>query len=351
MTSKRSFAWIVSVMLLCAALLPAFSLAEKAAVDTDLQGLVTEVFDGGFLMNDMEMGEVLLNVDPETVLEGVLAEKPLAVGMYVVVKYNGLLTRTTPPQTHADRLGCYPLTGTVAAMLPDAVLLSGDPLFGDVVVKLNQNMPHVFPGVPMTVYYNGTMAMSKPGKVTANHIVVPVMKGIVKAVEKDQFTLQMEKDKSLTVKLQGSTLLPQSWFDGALKGKNVTVYYDGQADHNSLTALEVVDPSSIVVANRLDATLAPESSALPSAEVEEPLPTPTPDSQEPTPAPETEAPTSAPETQEPTPTVTPAEEAPTPSPDPKQEQTPVPSASPIPTQAENTQTPAPTETQEPAPAQ
>ena len=64
-------------------------------------------------MEDIELGSVLLNVDETTVMDGILAEGDIEVGQYVFVEYDGRLTRSLPPQAHADRVGCYRLTGTV----------------------------------------------------------------------------------------------------------------------------------------------------------------------------------------------------------------------------------------------
>ena len=75
-----------------------------------LEGLVTEVLEQGFVMEDIELGSVLLNVDETTVMDGILAEGDIEVGQYVFVEYDGRLTRSLPPQAHADRVGCSPAT-------------------------------------------------------------------------------------------------------------------------------------------------------------------------------------------------------------------------------------------------
>ena len=105
------------------------------------------------------------------------------------VEYDGRLTRSLPPQAHADRVGCYRLTGTVDLSLSMGVLLTGDPIFGDVIIRVDGSMPHLFQGMPVTVYYNGVMAMSYPGQVTARHIVVPELTGAVSDRDSAGFTL------------------------------------------------------------------------------------------------------------------------------------------------------------------
>ena len=126
---------------------------DRNEPDTLLEGLVTEVLEQGFVMEDIELGSVLLNVDETTVMDGILAEGDIEVGQYVFVEYDGRLTRSLPPQAHADRVGCYRLTGTVDLSLSMGILLTGDPTFGDVIIRVDGSMPHLYQGMPITVYY------------------------------------------------------------------------------------------------------------------------------------------------------------------------------------------------------
>jgi len=248
MKRRRIFALLLSTAVFTTAFFPLRIFAEKQAASPQLRGLIMEVYEDGILLNDPNLGEVILNVSPETVLEGVLAERPLAKGMYVLSQYNGRVTRTDPPQSHADRLACYPLAGIVAELLPDGILLTGDPMFGDVHVRLSKNMPRVFEDIPVTVYYDGTMTLSRPGKVAAHYIVVPAVRGLVRSVAADSLILDIGYKEPLAVKLSDSTLMPASWFDGNLKGRTVIVYYDGDYADGKINALEVLDPTSIVKA-------------------------------------------------------------------------------------------------------
>jgi len=258
--------------LLLAALLPLSAFAQD--VDTELEGYVTEILEGGFLMEDKQLGEVMLNTSDATVWDGVLMEKELEVGMYVIVQYDGRMTRSLPPQAHADRVGCYVLEGTVSEFLPSGVLLTGDPIFGDVIVQLDGSFPHVYLNVPMTVYYDGVMALSLPGRVTAREIVVPELNGVVSEKTDESFLLTTEDGSEYRVNLSWDTLIteqaaeaetaeetaeeaeetaeaeeteeteetvlpPVEWADG----DTVTVYYSGGMTRSlppQLTALEVL---------------------------------------------------------------------------------------------------------------
>ena len=189
MKMKKNRFFALALSLLMALALPLGAFAEENEPDTLLEGLVTEVLEQGFVMEDIELGSVLLNVDETTVMDGILAEEDIEVGQYVFVEYDGRLTRSLPPQAHADRVGCYRLTGTVDLSLSMGVLLTGDPIFGDVIIRVDGSMPHLYQGMPITVYYNGVMAMSYPGQVTARHIVVPELTGTVSDRDSAGFTL------------------------------------------------------------------------------------------------------------------------------------------------------------------
>lgn len=199
--------WIALLLALCLAL-PLGALAAEA--DTELEGLVTELVDGGFVMEDRDLGEVLVNVDDTTVRDGILAEGEIEVGQYVIVAYDGRLTRSIPPQAHADRVGCYVLNGTVSEFLENGVLLTGDELFGDVIVRLNGSVPHIYRDMPITVYYDGVMALSLPGQVTARYVIVPELTGVVSEKDADGFTLTGANGQSYRV------LLGEDTFTGML---------------------------------------------------------------------------------------------------------------------------------------
>lgn len=68
------------------------------------------------------------------------------------------------------------------------VLLTGDPTFGDVIIRVDGPCRTCIRGMPITVYYNGVMAMSYLGQVTARHIVVPELTGVVSDRDSAGFT-------------------------------------------------------------------------------------------------------------------------------------------------------------------
>ena len=202
---NKWIAVLLTLMLLTVAAAPA--IAEQNALT--LEGFVTELVEGGFIMEDVALGQIMLNTDETTVWDGILQEEAVAAGQYVFVQYDGKTTRSIPPQAHADKVGCYVLNGTAGEFLQEGVLLTGDELFGDVIVRLDSTRWHVFPGVPMTVYYNGVMAMSLPGQVGASAVIVPELEGTVSEQDDGGFTLTDDEGHSFRVELDASTLITE----------------------------------------------------------------------------------------------------------------------------------------------
>ena len=241
MKMKKNRFFALALSLLMALALPLGAFAEENEPDTLLEGLVTEVLEQGFVMEDIELGSVLLNVDETTVMDGILAEGDIEVGQYVFVEYDGRLTRSLPPQAHADRVGCYRLTGTVDLSLPMGVLLTGDPTFGDVIIRVDGSMPHLYQGMPITVYYNGVMAMSYPGQVTARHIVVPELTGTVSDRDSAGFTLTDADGNEYRV------LLSEQTFTGVLSASvedAPAVEEESQEDAVEAESTEAAEPAA-----------------------------------------------------------------------------------------------------------
>jgi len=204
---KKIFAVLMMIAMLAA--LPFAAMAEEPEMDTLLEGLVTEIVDGGFVINDIERGEVMINVSDLTVMDGVLAEGELAEGQYVFVSYDGRMTFSLPPQAHADRVVCAVLTGTVTEVLEDGSILMVDDTFGDTIVHLPEGMNHVYAGMPITVYYDGVMALSLPGQAIASHIILPELTGTVSNLTEEGFTLTDENGMEYEVKFDENTLISE----------------------------------------------------------------------------------------------------------------------------------------------
>ena len=201
---KKSLSLLLALLLAAAAPLTVF--AQEAELMHTYEGIVTDIFDGGFLMETTELGLIQVNTDDSTVLDGILTIEPLATGMYVIVDTNGMMTRSLPPQVYGTRVGCYTLNGVAGEITEEGVLLTGDPIFGEVFVQMTPTMATVFPGVPMLVYYDGVITMSLPGKVNARCVVVPELTGVVSEKDGAGFTLTDEEGNTYRI-LTSDTLL------------------------------------------------------------------------------------------------------------------------------------------------
>lgn len=196
---------LTALLLALAMALPLWGLAEE---NHQFEGYVTEIIDGGFVLEDIQRGQVILNTDDSTVWDGLLIDGELEAGMYVMVDYDGRLTRSIPPQAHADRVGCYTLQGTVSEVAENGLLLTGDERFGDVWVKTGLvDARHVYPGMTLLVYYDGIMAMSLPGQVTAHQMEIPSLQGTVSDKQADSFLLTTEGGETCRVLLTDETLI------------------------------------------------------------------------------------------------------------------------------------------------
>ena len=204
---KKLVSLLLALLLAAAAPLTVF--AEEPDMMKPYEGLVTEVFEGGFLMEDSEMGILQINVDDNTILDGLLTVEPIEVGMYVIVDHNGMMTRSIPPQVYGVRVGCYTLNGVAGDITPEGVLLTGDPIFGDVFVQMTPTMANVFPGVPMLVYYDGVITMSLPGKVNARYVLVPEVTGVVSEKDGAGFTLTDADGNTYRILTSDSLLVGQ----------------------------------------------------------------------------------------------------------------------------------------------
>lgn len=193
--------------LLCALALPFAAFAGEAEMDMELQGLVKEIVEGGFLMEDAEMGEVMLNTDETTVWDGTITEEDLAVGQFVMVQYDGRTTRSLPPQAHADRVICYTLEGVVSEVYEDGFMLSEVDMHGDVIVNTAETLPHVYEGMMVKVYFDGAMGMSLPAQVGGRYVEVPQVTGAVSEKTEEGFILTDDEGVEYEVLLTEETLV------------------------------------------------------------------------------------------------------------------------------------------------
>lgn len=145
---------------------------ETAAINAQLEGVALEIDAGNsVLIDSTAYDEVLVLINSSTTLN---TDRPIAVGDYIFVDYNGMMTRSLPPQVTADTISMYCLQGEVTEVYPDqnAVLLNTE-TSGDVYVRLPEGWEDdLSPQQQLIVYFNGVMTMSLPGQINASLIYV-----------------------------------------------------------------------------------------------------------------------------------------------------------------------------------
>lgn len=214
--------------------------AEGAEEEMDiymLQGAILEMDEASMLINDAAQGEVLVLIGGETVLE---TSYDLAVGDYVYVDYNGVMTRSLPPQVTAGRIVSHKLEGDVAEVYAEEnalLLYTADG--GEYRVNLPGDEAQTgFDAQRAIVYYDGAATLSIPPQVSAG-LVVPVyaVEDLITEIGEDSMTLG-EGEGAVAVTFDPA-LLPEA----LSVGDAVRVIYDGEAagpEPEEIVALEIV---------------------------------------------------------------------------------------------------------------
>ena len=133
-----------------------------------LTGTILEAAEDYVLLDVAELGVVQAWTNEETVIEGVEA---LAPGQVAVVLYNGMMTRSLPPQITALTIRCMAMTGTVSALEEGRFLMVTDEGMEVAVNCTLADWPVVTENARVRVYFNGAMTMSLPGQIGALLIV------------------------------------------------------------------------------------------------------------------------------------------------------------------------------------
>jgi len=258
---KKIFAVLMTIAMLAS--MPFAAMAEEPEMDTLLEGIVTEIVDGGFVMEDAEQGKVMLNTSDATVFDGMLIDSELAVGQYVFVEYDGRMTFSLPPQAHADRVACHVLTGSVTEVLEDGSILMMDDTFGETIVHPGEGMSHVYAGMPITVYYDGVMTLSLPGEAAASHIILPQLTGIVSSKTEEGFTLTDADGVEYQVLFSEETLISEEILPVEEEAASEEVTEEAE------TAEEITETEETAAEEEITETASEEEAVLEDAELTE----------------------------------------------------------------------------------
>lgn len=197
------------------------AIAEKSDTVT-LGGVVAEVTDSTALINTAEYGDVLVSYDDTTAF--VNTENGIEVGAYVIVSYSGVMTRSIPPQIFATQIEINVISGTVVEV-SDAGALVEEASSRRTFVSLTEEMPTLFYGCPVDVYFSGVMTASDPGQIEALHVVTPTLPGTITELNDGYFLMTAEDGRTYMANNDDGTHL-----DGALNvGDDIYVYYTGAA--------------------------------------------------------------------------------------------------------------------------
>ena len=191
--------FLAALMALMMALLSLSVFAEDGASAPEEENLLTPVILSGFVMDVQDEFLLVKTPDglyvealltPDTLTEGDEA----AIGDFVHILYNGMMTRSLPAQITAERIGCYKVMGVVSELAEDGFTLT----FGEEIYRINaaaEQLTFIQDGMFVTVYHEGLMTMSIPAQLVASHIRGQEIVGTVTEMMENGFTLTVEGEE------------------------------------------------------------------------------------------------------------------------------------------------------------
>lgn len=196
---KKFFLMLLALMLALTALTVFAEDAATETPDTEANDIIEFVQIQGFVMDVQEdrllvltrdglSVEALLNED--TVVDG----KDAAIGDYIGIYYNGIMTRSLPAQINAIVVVNHMLMGVVSDMTETSFTLT----FGEDVYQVNADaslLEGIQDGMFVTVYFNGATTRSIPAQLTALHIRGQEIVGTVTEMVEGGFTVSVEGEE------------------------------------------------------------------------------------------------------------------------------------------------------------
>lgn len=214
---------LVSMILMGCLLFGAVGLAQENKTET-LVGEVVEVLENGFLFQNDQWGEVQVNTDEKTIIEG---QQTLLPGDYVTVFFSGAMTASLPPQIYGTKVVCIKIEGEVTGITEDGKSIVVEALEkGQVVVHLPQeaiSIPAV--GSYVILYYNGIETMSLPPQLNPQKMTAyGLLTGEVTQMEED-FLMLGEGDDAVRVNISKEETIMA---DDIKIGDTVQVLHNGR---------------------------------------------------------------------------------------------------------------------------
>ncbi len=212
---------ILMLLALVLAMTNVLAFAEEAPETTEpvvIGGFVMDVTDESILiLNDGQYIEALLN--EETLIDG----SDVAIGDYMFITYNGMMTRSLPAQITAMAIGNYKLMGLVSEITEEGFTLTfGEDVYG--VIATADQLAGIQDGMFVTVYHTGRMTRSIPAQVVAAHIRGQEILGTVVEMAEGGFILTVDGEElpyHVSIKENALQFVP------AEPGMEVIVIVDG----------------------------------------------------------------------------------------------------------------------------
>ena len=209
-------------LVLCALMILAVAPGLAQEQPASLSGVILDIQEDGSLLLDSDIGQVLVKMLPETVVEGVTK---LRAGQYVYVDYNGMMTKSMPPQVTAEKVRCFVIEGAVLSLSEDGkTALVNSEEYGQVMVSLPAMETALKEGDFVVAYFSGVMALSYPAQAGGLKVDVYVpVTGEVQEIGEGYFLMD-NMGQALRVNIGEESELT----DNIELGDVVIVYYNGQ---------------------------------------------------------------------------------------------------------------------------
>ena len=236
---KKIFALILAFVLLGSF----FALAETTdEIDyVSIDGIVTEITETYFVLDTTALGEVQVNVNEETFFS---EEIPFAAGQYAFITYDGMMTRSLPPQINAVSVNVSRFIGSVEFVDEENnVLLVYSALHGDVIVYLPETDSAVnyAQGDLVMVYNNGAMTMSLPPQVGGALVMrLETLIGVITEVG-ENYAVIVENNNTYQVNFAPDTTITAESVE-VKAGSVMTVIYNGMMSRSipaQVSAIEI----------------------------------------------------------------------------------------------------------------
>ena len=191
---KKFFLMLMALMLAMTALT---AFAEDEAVipspeaeSTTIEGFVMNVADEMLLLLTRDGLYVEAQLTPDTIFDG----KDVAIGDFIQIDYNGMMTRSIPAQITAEHIGDHMLMGLVSELSENGFILT----FGEEVYQVSADaalLPYIQNDMFVTVYFDGMMTRMIPAGVNALYVRGQEIIGTVTEMVEGGFTMTVEGEE------------------------------------------------------------------------------------------------------------------------------------------------------------